>query len=269
MITNRRRVVAIAAAFTLVFALGVAWLVRTAMADSTVRASADAGRDTSTPTSSATDSTGPADERTPSTRPTSSAHPSERPSRRPDPPSSPAGGAGENNVPPPPAETIRVSGPLGGGPMDDSCRFFINPFEVTLTIRSIVLASADAGLVREDEHCPAGAFASVAKDLKPCRPGATVAAGAACYAGVQLIPEKRVPPGGGGPFQEYSAQVRLGFTATCVSVNVTPCSQDDVARRAPSATSPVKIEWTPTSDARVVALGKPGESPSASPSASS
>jgi len=148
--------------------------------------------------------------------------------------------------------------------MDDSCRFFINPFEVTLTVRSVALVPADSGLAREDKHCPVSAFFSTEYDLKPCLVGATVAAGKACYAGFEIVPEKRPAPG--EQLQPYSAKVRLDLAANCVSADVTPCSQADVARRVPSADNPVPIRWTPTSDSTVNVFGKRETQESGQPS---
>ncbi|MBG0568353.1 hypothetical protein [Actinoplanes aureus] len=283
MFANRRVLVAVVAVFALVFALGVGWLVRTA-----------ATTGDTTPTSGDTSTSEPTDGGVPqddvalpgdSDPGSGSASDSDSGSAT-DAGQQPGSGEGEeetrteseatkkkDNKAPRPAKTVNVNGPQGGGAMEDSCRFFVNQFGITMKVKRVFLISADAGLYRATGHCPLDTNEDLPPGAKPCVPGVRLATGQACYTGVQL--EKELRPGDdGGETQTYSARVGLVFAGSCESADVAPCSEEKVAREEPSESRPVPVEWkTATSELKVQGKKdepKPEESsPSASASPSS
>ncbi|BBH69807.1 hypothetical protein ACTI_64920 [Actinoplanes sp. OR16] len=288
MSADRRRVAAVVATFALVLMAGVVWLVRTATghpassagggtaisapaspppsrvgATSSARAGDPTGgtrpgEDTQPP---GEDTTGPDDQATRSgDGPLSTATPPGTPGTpgNGDQAGEPTGGGGD---PPAPMRSVRINGPLGGGPMDDSCRMFQNAFGVPLTVESVGLASADDGMTLDYEHCPAKTFASVDAELQPCRPSARISAGHSCYTGAELDEDKRLPPGSGENRREYEAVARIVFTAQCVSTEVTPCSEEAVTLLSPSAGEPVVVTWEATATAPFRRIGRDDRTP--------
>lgn len=257
MLANRRVLVAVVAAFTLILALGVGWLVRTAVAGQT------------TPTGAGTSTSDSGEEGVP--QETLGAGP-ESESESESGSGSDGSGSNSNNKAPRPAKTVNVNGPQGGGALEDSCRFFVNQFGITMKIKRVSV-SGDDELYRAQDHCPLSTNSDLPSGAEPCESGEPVDAGQACYTGVQL--KKKLRLDGDEEDEEirdYFARVTVLFTGTCESTDVAPCSEEEVARQLPSESRPVRVVWKATTiDLRVRgktdAEPKPDES-SPSPSAS-
>jgi hypothetical protein len=279
MFANRRVLVAVVAAFALIFALGVGWLVRTAAADDPTSTSAD----TSTSTTSETaDGDVPQDDLAlpdsdtvpePDTGQTDNGEGGEEPgttdnNNETDNNNNENNNNENNNEAPRPAKTVRVNGPQGGGAMEDSCRFFVNQFSVTMKVKKIFLNGADDGLYRAAGHCPLSTNPELPAGSRPCSTATRLQTGQGCYTGVQL--EKELRRGDGeneGEPERYEARVTVVFAGVCESAAGAPCSEEKVAREKPSGSRPVPVEWKTTTEVLVV-YGKAEAEKSPSPSAS-
>ncbi|WP_328471546.1 hypothetical protein OHA21_07515 [Actinoplanes sp. NBC_00393] len=271
MFANRRVLVAVVAAFALIFALGVGWLVRTAAADDPTSTSAD----TSTSSSSSSSDSG-SDTADGSVPQDDLALPDSESDTDTDTGQPDSGEGGEepgttddNNEAPRPAKTVRVNGPQGGGAMEDSCRFFVNQFSVTMKVKKVFLNGADDGLYRAAGHCPLSTNPELPSGSKPCSTATRLDTSEGCYTGVQL--EKELRRGDGeneGEPKKYEARVTVVFGGVCESANGAPCSEESVAREKPSGSRPVPVEWKATTEVLVVYGKSEAEKSSPSPSAS-
>jgi hypothetical protein len=230
MASRRPRLVATAGVLALLLVGGVGWLVRVAMegaSQSTLSVAPISSAPISlggTPAGSAV-APGPGH---PTVIPTAPRPPATKPSKTTGP------------RPPTPVHSIAVSGPLGGGVMDDSCRLFTNTLNIRVTLKAIALSQSASNLVLEHTHCPAKSFQFIT-DLKPCAVADDLKPGGTCYTGVELAaPQERSE---NSELHQYSAGIILTLQAVCTGVDLAPCSDGEVARLRPSPGNPVRIRW--------------------------
>lgn len=257
MTPRKLRFVSTATALALLFAGGVYWLVRTVVdsTPTTVNNVNPVASGRGQPEASLSPYPGPPS--SPDASPTSVQR-----TGRPPPPTATKT---RSYQPPAPVHSIRISGPLGGSPMDDSCSMIKNKFDVTVTLESIRLVQPENRLVIEYGHCPAQSFKPFVDGLKPCIVDDKLAPGATCYTGVELAK----PDGRGGETVIYSAGLLFTFEATCTNDKGAPCSDDQVTRHAPSPANPVRIRWeSPCSCTVSVAAEASSPAETGSPTAS-
>jgi hypothetical protein len=246
---QRRRVIAVVAALTILTTVGVVWLIRlaaggpqaqivTPAADAPSAAGSpgtaapatlegSAGPDGSTTPTAAGPGTGPA-------AATTSHRAAPAPSGKPAGTSStgPATGGGQAQTPPIPERAIRV----GGATLDNDnprtmCAVFTStrlglPVTVTGVAVSGGVLQIDPGTCAEDDNI-AG--------FPECVDGMTLKPGHGCFAGALTHTTEA---------QEYRGVITLALRARCTSTAVTACDVPELRASPPSAARPVDITWS-------------------------